>query len=139
MVSPQFYYSRESSLPSAPPVCTYLSRAAAQSGLDGTPLIHRRPRCFLGRKRPTCEHVIFSATVRPNTGLNCTDTYMVDFVDLFVFNNYDFHYLHYLMGAALVMVAAGERMRGMMVPLVGWWWWLCCLLLRLLWVLIEPS
>lgn len=64
---------------------------------------------------------------------------MVDFVDLFVFNNYDFHYLHYLMGAALVMVAAGERMRGMMVPLVGWWWWLCCLLLRLLWVLIEPS
>lgn len=32
----------------------------------------------------------------------------------------DFHYLSYLLGETLVTAAAGERMRGVTVPLVGW-------------------
>lgn len=45
-------------------------------------------------------------------------------------------YHHYQLGAALVVVAAGERLRGVMVCLVECCW--LCFLLHLLWVLVEP-
>lgn len=77
MVSALFYCSRESSLPSAPPVCTYPARAAAQSGPDDTPLIHKHPDCFL---RGKTIHVYFPGFSNTKSSLNFTNTYMYHFM-----------------------------------------------------------